>query len=287
MQEAGRQGQERQAPQGREELVRPALRPEAGGPEEEVGVALLASVGAGNLLLVVLVVVAVLALAAASIGRGREIDIAPLRTGQLAALLALLVTVFVALLVGVTVDGGSQLVSIDGHAARFLAEHREPWLTSALKVLTWAGSTMLLAPLVIATGLVLRRATASWRPLVFLATCLAGAGVLANLIKLAVGRARPDDPLAHAIGYAFPSGHATNSAAGWLALAIALGALTATRGRRLALFGGALLVAGIVGLSRVYLRVHAATDVLAGWALGAAWVIVVLVATAALDRRRA
>ncbi|MEA2192754.1 MAG: hypothetical protein QOI73_2875 [Solirubrobacteraceae bacterium] len=267
--------------------MREALRRQAGSQEAEAGVALLASVGAGNLLLVVLVVVAALALAAGLIGREREIDLAPLRAGQLGALLALLVVVFVALLAGVTVDGGSRLVPIDGHVASFLDEHRRPWLTSALKALTWAGSTMLLAPLVIATGLVLRRATASWRPLVFLATCLAGAGVLVNLIKLAVGRARPDDPLAHAIGYAFPSGHATNSAAGWLALAFAFGALTASRGRRMALFGGALLIAGIVGLSRVYLRVHAATDVLAGWALGAAWVIVVLVATAALDRRRA
>ena len=268
--------------------MRPALRAQAGGTEEEVGVAPLAAigVGTGSLLLVALVVVAVLALAAGSVGRERQIDLAPLRAGQLAALLAMLATVFVALLAGVAIDGGSQLVPIDGRVASFLAEHRHPWLTSAMKVLTWAGSTLLLAPLVIATGLVLRRATASWRPLVFLATCLACGGVSANLIKPAVGRARPDDPLAHAIGYAFPSGHATNSAAGWLALAVALGALTASRGRRLALFAGALLIAAIVGLSRVYLRVHAATDVLAGWALGAAWVVVVLLTTAVLDRRR-
>jgi membrane-associated phospholipid phosphatase len=178
------------------------------------------------------------------------------------------------------------LVSIDAPVATFLAAHREHWLTRALEVATWAGSAMVLVPLVLLTGIAMRRTTRSWRPLLFLAASLAGASALSNLIKLAVARARPDHRLVHAVGYSFPSGHATAATAAWLSIAIALGTLTARRRRRVALVVAASIVAAIVGLSRVYLRVHWATDVLGGWALGGLWVTAVFAVVTARDRRR-
>jgi undecaprenyl-diphosphatase len=48
---------------------------------------------------------------------------------------------------------------------------------------------------------------------------------------------------------------------------------------------GGALVAG-VGLSRVYLQVHYATDVIAGWALGAAWVLLLEVGPSGLRTLR-
>ena len=63
----------------------------------------------------------------------------------------------------------------------------------------------------------------------------------------------------HAVGYAFPSGHATFAAAGWLAVAILLAG--AWPARRRALVAAALAVIAIVGASRVYLQVHWTTDV--------------------------
>jgi membrane-associated phospholipid phosphatase len=194
-----------------------------------------------------------------------------------------LTAAFVTVLVAVTSAGG--ILGVDHDVAASVARHREPWLTSVLKVLTWLGSSAVLVPVAVAAGGWLRRRGGSWRPMLILALTLAGAFGFSQLVKHLVGRARPDDRLVHAIGYAFPSGHATFAAAGWLALAILLAGVWPRR--RTALVAVALVVISIVGASRVYLQVHWTTDVLGGWALGALWLTVVLVCAGGPIRRRA
>jgi len=174
----------------------------------------------------------------------------------------------------VAVTSAHAILGIDHDVAAFVATHRESWLTSVLKVLTWLGSTAVLIPVALAVGGLLRRTGGTWRPLLILALTLAGAFGFRQLVKHLVGRARPDDRLVQAIGYAFPSGHATFAAAGWLAVAILLARVWPRR--RTALLAAALVVIAIVGASRVYLQVHWTTDVLAGWALGGLWLAVVM-----------
>ena len=52
------------------------------------------------------------------------------------------------------------------------------------------------------------------------------------------------------------------------------------------LFRSALLVAGLVSLSRLYLGAHWLTDVLGGFALGGAWLFAVLTAARTVDALR-
>ncbi|MEO3776275.1 phosphatase PAP2 family protein [Micromonospora sp. B11E3] len=106
-------------------------------------------------------------------------------------------------------------------------------------------------------------------------TTMVVGGLLGPLLKLLVGRHRPDllDPVASAAGYAFPSGHALNAALAAGALLLVF--LPYARGRpaaRWALWAGAVLLAGLTGLSRVALGVHWVSDVVGGWLLGTATV---------------
>ena len=101
------------------------------------------------------------------------------------------------------------------------------------------------------------------------AAAATGAGVLSEALKRVFGRQRPELALrlAKTIGFAFPSGHSAASAATYGAFALVL----AGRGHRgLARLVGTLVPAS-VGASRVYLQVHFPSDVVVGWALGAAW----------------
>ena len=91
-----------------------------------------------------------------------------------------------------------------------------------------------------------------------LALSLSGAVVLTDVIKLLVGRPRPRvGPLVStATGYAFPSGHATQTAAAAVTLAAFAAVLTSSWARKVIVWSVAVLVCLIVSFSRVYLGVH-------------------------------
>ncbi|MGH3914439.1 MAG: phosphatase PAP2 family protein [Pseudonocardiaceae bacterium] len=189
------------------------------------------------------------------------------------------VVLLVATLSEITEDvvTGDELVQIDSPVSRYLREHREPWLTTTMGVITDLGSTVVLVPVLLAVGFVAHRRRHTWAPMVFLALTLSGATLTSTIIKLAVARDRPGpEALVQALGYAFPSGHSTAATAGWLAIAVVLAWLARNRTVGVSLLATALVVAVLVGISRVYLGVHHFTDVLAGWSLGALWLTVTL-----------
>ena len=100
--------------------------------------------------------------------------------------------------------------------------------------------------------------------------------------KLAYGRARPAGAIAARIyTYSFPSGHATTAASVVITLAYVLWRERLLP-RNLAIALGAL-VPFLIGVSRVYLDVHWATDVLGGWCIG---VVIFGFCAAAYERER-
>jgi undecaprenyl-diphosphatase len=209
------------------------------------------------------------------LGAGRS---SGLRLGVMGMLACTLLVPF-GLLAAVVVGGWAPLHQFDAAVTdsvyRYAVQH--PGWVDVMLVWSWVFSptSLRIAMLVLVIWLVRRRhapRTALW-----VVVTMAAGGILAALLKLLVSRDRPEllDPVARAVGYAFPSGHAANAAltAGVL-LVVLWPAVRERTGRRIALCAGVAAMALITGLSRIFLGVHWTSDVVAGWLFGIAVVAV-------------
>ena len=148
------------------------------------------------------------------------------------------------------------------------------WFQEVMRDVTALGSPVVLTLIVFgAWGFLMM---AGHRAMAWLSLASAGGGMLmSRSLKALFTRARPED-VYHATvasGYSFPSGHAMMSAVVFLTLAALAARLTPHTLLRVYAILVAGLMTGLVGLSRIYLGVHWASDVAAGWAAGAAWAL--------------
>ena len=113
----------------------------------------------------------------------------------------------------------------------------------------------------------------------FVALAALGAQVLSTGMKLGFRRDRPffPDPLATESTFSFPSGHALVSLAVYGSIALVLARRLSSHTERALLLGAAALLVIAIGFSRLYLGVHFLSDVLAGYAAGAAWLALLYV----------
>ncbi len=181
-------------------------------------------------------------------------------------------------------DGSS---SFDSQITHWFVDHRTPPWNDAMRTVTWLGSSAVIIPLAIVVVVALLIGGRGWLAL-FVVLAVAGASILSDLAKSVIGRDRPPAliQLQHPHGRAFPSGHATQAAATYFALAVVATVLAKAPTLRAATWTLATLIVFLVGVSRVYLGVHWTTDVLGGWLLGSVWVAGLTAALAPLDTRR-
>ncbi|WP_043665038.1 phosphatase PAP2 family protein [Streptomyces xylophagus] len=174
----------------------------------------------------------------------------------------------------VLVEGHWQpLRRLDAGAARRLNEAalQHPEWTSTLRFLSdrvWDPVTLRTAVALLTVWLLYRRA---WRLAAWSAVTATAGGLIGLLVKIVVERARPslEDPVAHAPGFSFPSGHAMTATTSFAIFLLVLLPMVPRALRALCWCAAIVSVLG-VGFTRIALGVHWFSDVVGGWLLGLA-----------------
>ena len=153
------------------------------------------------------------------------------------------------------------------------------WLQECARDVTALGGFTVLTLVSVLAVVILAMKRRGLQAIIFAATVLTGQ-FLSALVKTISDRPRPDIVAHFDLVYSssFPSGHSTMAPVVYLTLAVILGAGEPRRDVRALFFACAVALIIAVGVSRIYLGVHWPTDVLAGWALGAAIALIAMIA---------
>jgi undecaprenyl-diphosphatase len=150
--------------------------------------------------------------------------------------------------------------------------HASPLLDHTMIAITNIGGlagTVSMTALIVGVLWVRRRKVAA----LMVACGVGGAAVISVVMKSLFDRTRPDlwAQLVHETSFSFPSGHAMASAA--LALSL-MAVFWRTKWRPLVVTLGTVYII-LIGFTRLYLGVHYPTDIMGGWLLSLAWVVLV------------
>lgn len=153
--------------------------------------------------------------------------------------------------------------------ARFGTEH-PGWVTAwDVYCIVFGPTVARLAGIVVIAVLWLRR---QMRLAVYLLLTVELSGLLLVVAKAIADRPRPASALVYAQSSSFPSGHALGTMVIVLAVLAVVLPLLRTAIRPWAIAAGVVVIVTI-GVGRVVLNVHHPSDVVAGWALGYAFVV--------------
>lgn len=146
------------------------------------------------------------------------------------------------------------------------------WLHFAAIDITSLGSLAVLG-LMILLAVALLLSLRRWGEGLMLLVGAGGGLAISQTLKHLFDRERPHLAFraVEAVNPSFPSGHAMMSAVVFLTLGVLAARFADKRRVKVLAVSAAVLVSLLVGLSRIYLGVHWASDVLAGWCAGAAW----------------
>jgi undecaprenyl-diphosphatase len=180
-----------------------------------------------------------------------------------------------------------ELETFDAAAGAVIRNFASDGLTRVMIFITELGSAYVeFALLVTIGGFLWVRLKHAWDTLLLVVSLLGG-WVLNMVLKTIFQRSRPDiEHLVEAGGYSFPSGHAMVSAAFYGMIGYIVWVNLYHRGLPAwpAVLLTPLLILAI-GVSRVYLGVHFASDVLAGFAAGGVWLIACIIGLRQVRKR--
>ncbi len=174
----------------------------------------------------------------------------------------------------------------DSAVFSFAQQHSSPGNTRIMRLISFLGNHAFLIPanlLLLLIFILLKEKWWAIRVGVVSLSSLIMMSILKNLFQ----RHRPDNPMIDGIvNYGFPSGHGMMAVvfygllAGWIAVTIK------NKWYRRTTITFLILLVLLIGYSRIYLRVHYATDVLAGFCAGTLWLAFCLWTVKQFSNRR-
>jgi undecaprenyl-diphosphatase len=204
-------------------------------------------------------------------------------------IIVLLVSFFVALTVFVLIARtivSHHIYDFDTNAFNYLDTHINPGNTGIMRFFTFLGTHWFLIPAnLILSAWFFFVEKKRWLSIKIPAIALSSV-ILMALLKFTFERARPNNPVILATGYSFPSGHALMSVTfyGLIIYIASQKFKTSFPKIIIALFFIILIL--VIGISRVYLRVHYASDVIAGYCVGFMWLILSLIIINYIEKRQ-
>ena len=152
--------------------------------------------------------------------------------------------------------------------------------------LTRLADSRTLTILCIAVAILLAVARRPWLAFVWV-VAVGGNGLINTFLKNVFGRLRPVQPEGFVFehGFSFPSGHSSGCVVAYGMLAYLAVRLLPSRWQ-LPSFLVAVVLILTIGASRIFLRVHFASDVVAGFASGMAWLAICITAVELARRWR-
>src|SRR5215213_2957216 len=163
---------------------------------------------------------------------------------------------------------------LDTNVFNYLQTHVSERNNDIMEFFTFLGTHQFLIPAnlsLIAYFLFIKKH--KWYSIKIPAIALSSLGLM-FLLKNAFNRERPAIPLLkEAAGLSFPSGHALMSMTFYGLIVYMVFKTVKHNGTKWTLMTMLIVLILIIGLSRVYLRVHYASDVIAGYCIGFLWLV--------------
>ncbi len=173
------------------------------------------------------------------------------------------------------------LTVIDQNIGQHLYQWGPAPFTIFVQSFTLIGNAQGIIPLTLIIAGIFYYISRKWQILLWIVfTILVGAGPVVALIKNIIQRARPSyvPHLVDQGGYSFPSGHATGAVLAWGTLAFLSWYYFKDKYPKMMpyLIGFTIFMVVAISASRLYLGVHYLSDIIAGWSIGATWLILCL-----------